>query len=90
MIHGSVVFVGDEPQFKFQEIFLNVRPFSEAFNIDVINMLQEMGKKRFEFFDEIDLDQEEDMNDDERLLKNLAESYSISDDSIKIAKELLV
>jgi len=88
-IHGSIVKVGDEFATEFKEIELVIKPFSEAFNIDIINMLQEMGKENFKFFDEITLEQEEDANDDFELLKSIAEHYDISENSIKIAKELL-
>lgn len=88
-IHANIVFVGDEPKFEFKEIPLNVQVFSEAFNIDVINLLQELGKEGFTFFEDIQLDQEEDMNDDELLLDTISETHKVSEDSIKIAKELL-
>jgi len=88
-IHGNIVKVGEEFTSGFKEIQLDVQPFSEAFNTDVINMLQEMGKEGFKFFEEIELDQEEDLNDDAELLRSIAEHYNISENSIKIAKELL-
>jgi len=88
-IHGNIVRVGDEFQYDFKEIILEVESFSEAFNTDVINLLQELGKDGFEFFNEIDLEQDDDLNNDEALLEAIAKSYDITEDSIKIAKELL-
>jgi Icc-related predicted phosphoesterase len=88
-IHVSVVPVGDTFSFDFKEIVLDVQPFSEAFNSDIINMLQEMGKEGFKFFEEISLDQDEELNDDSALLENIAEHHKISEKSIQIAKELL-
>jgi len=88
-IHASIIFIGNEPQAKFIEIPLTVQPFSEAFNIDIINLLQELGKDGFEFFENISLDQDEDLNDDEVLLDSIAQAHKISEESIKIAKELL-
>lgn len=88
-IHGSIVMVGDEPTYEFKENYFNVRPFSEAFNVEAINLLQELGKTGFEFFKEIELDKDEDMNDDEVLLNSIADSHSISKESIRIAKEIL-
>jgi len=88
-IHGSIVKVGKEFIPEFKEIQLDVLPFSEAFNTDIINILQEMGKDGFKFFEEIDLEQDEELNDDEILLNNLAKHYKISDNSVKIAKDLL-
>lgn len=88
-IHCNIIFVADEPVYTFKEIPLNVQPFSEAFNVDVINLLQELGKDGFNFFEEISLDQEEDMNDDGALLDSISEIHSVSDESITIAKGLL-
>jgi hypothetical protein len=88
-IHASIIFIGDESQSKFIEIPLSIQPFSEAFNIDIINLLQELGKDGFEFFETIKLDQDEDMNDDKVLLDSIAKSHEISKESIKIAKDLL-
>jgi UDP-2,3-diacylglucosamine pyrophosphatase LpxH len=88
-IHVSIIPVGDSFDYNFKEIFLDIAPFSETFNIDIINMLQEMGKEGFKFFDEISLEQEDDINDDANLIEILAKQYSISNNSIKIAKELL-
>lgn len=88
-IHANIVFVGDEPKFEFKEIHLNTLPFSEAFNIDVINLLQELGKGSFQFFENVSLDQDEDMNDDSVLIDTIAKSKTISEESVKIAKELL-
>ncbi len=92
MIHTKITFLPEsDPIYSFQEIFLNVGKFSETFNVDIINMLQEMGKGRFSFFEEVGLDglDEEDLSDDDLLLKNLAETREISEDSVKIAQELL-
>jgi len=88
-IHGSVIRVGDEFTTEFKEIQLEILPFSEAFNTNIINMLQEMGKEGFKFFEEIDLEQDEELNDDNILLGNIAEHYKISKKSIEIAKGLL-
>ncbi len=89
-IHTRITFLPEtKPQYDFKEIFLNVGKFSETFNVDIINMLQEMGKDRFNFFNEVELDPDEDMNDDEILLTTIAESREISENSVKIAKELL-
>jgi len=87
-IHARINFVPD-PVFDFQEIFLETKKFSEAFNIDLINMLQELGKSEFDFFKNIELEQDEDMNSDEKLLETLAEAHKITKESIQIAKELL-
>ncbi len=90
MIHGSVVQVGEELQSKFKIIDLIVSPFSEAFNKDIINMLQELGKSNFSFFKEIELDKvSEDMDDDTKILMQIAKANSISSRSIKLAKELI-
>jgi hypothetical protein len=88
-IHASIIPVGDYFDFNFKEIQLETQPFSEAFNSDIINMLQELGKDGFKFFEEIDLEQDEDINDDSSLLESIAEHYNIQKESIKIAKELL-
>jgi len=73
-----------------KEIVLEVLPFSEAFNIDVINLLQELGKTEFSFFEDIDLDDTEDLNDDDILIDLLASSNNISKPAVKRAKELLI
>ncbi len=89
-IHTRITFLPEsDPIYDFKEIFLNVGKFSETFQIDVINMLQEMGKARFAFFKEVELDEEEDTSDDDVLLKTIAESREISENSVKIARELL-
>ncbi len=92
-IHSRITFLPEsDPIYDFKEIFLNVGKFSETFNVDLINMLQELGKDRFAFFDEVGLDgleEDEDINDDELLLDTLAKTQEISKDSVKIAKELL-
>lgn len=89
MIHGSVVWVGDEPQFNFKEIQIEHKPFSEAFNVDVINLLQELSKDGFNFFKEVNLEQDEDLNDDASLLEAIAKAHEIGAESVTIAKELL-
>jgi DNA repair exonuclease SbcCD nuclease subunit len=90
MIHVKITFVPSmEPQFEFKEVFLNVGRFSETFNIDVINMLQELGKEHFSFFEEIELNEDVELDEDEKLLVSLAETQKISPESIKIAKELI-
>ena len=89
MIHGKVIPIGDEYSFEFKEIPIKFKPFSEAFNTDVINLLQELGKSEFQFFEEIDLSQEDDLNDDNKLIVSLAEIYDIPPRSVEIAKELL-
>jgi DNA repair exonuclease SbcCD nuclease subunit len=90
MIHGSIVKVGEEFQTEFKEINLEVKPFSEAFNKDVINMLQELGKSNFSFFKEVELDKvDEEMDDDSKILATIAEANSISKRSIDIARELI-
>lgn len=88
-IHVDVVFVGDNAKPKFTEIPLKILPFSEAFNVDVINLLQELGKEGFDFFKNVSLELEEDENDDDDLMKAIAEKHKISERSIEIAKELL-
>ncbi len=88
-IHAKIIFVGDEAQATFTEIPLKVLPFSEAFNIDVVNLLQELGKEGFDFFENISLDVDEEENDDNVLMKAIAEKHKISKRSIEIAKELL-
>ncbi len=89
-IHSRITFLPDSnPVYDTQEIFLNVKKFSEAFNIDIINMLQDIGKDRFEFFENIKLELDEDANDDDKLMENLAKINNITPNSIKIAKELL-
>ncbi len=89
-IHARIQFVPDmDPIYDFQEVFLNVGKFSETFNVDVINMLQQLGKERFQFFKEVELNPDEDMNDDDVLLNTIAESRAISESSVKIARELL-
>jgi UDP-2,3-diacylglucosamine pyrophosphatase LpxH len=89
-IHVSIVPVGDDFDYNIKEIPLDTLPFSEAFNTEVINLLQELGKDGFNFFKEIDLEQEEDINDDGALLETIAKTHEISENSIKIAKELLI
>jgi len=91
-IHAEIYFVPNaDPHFHYEEIFLDVGKFSETFHVDIINLLQELGKSKFGFFDEVgeDLEQDEDMSDDAVLLHNLAKTYEISEESIKIAKELI-
>ena len=89
-IHGTVTFNDDtDPIYEFKEIFLDVKKFSEAFNIDIINMLQDLGKNRFEFFDNVELKLDEDASDDEKLIHTIAEAHGITENSINIAKELL-
>jgi len=88
-IHASITKVGEEYNYEFKEVKLEVRPFSEAFNIDIINMLQELGKTGFDFFKTVDLDNQEEIDDEERILLNLAKSNNISERAVKIACELL-
>ncbi len=91
-IHARIHFIPDsDPIYNFEEIFLEVGKFSETFNIDIISMLQELGKTKFGFFEEVgeNLHHEEDLNDDEILLKRLAEKHVISKEAVVIAKELL-
>ena len=91
-IHTKITFVKDQkPTVEAKEIFLKVGKFSETFNVDTINMLQELGKGKFAFFDDVGLDgmEKEEMSDDEVLLQSIAKAKEISEDSIKIAKELL-
>ncbi len=88
-IHCSIVFVGSEPKYSFKDVPLVVQPFSEAFNTDVINLLQELGKGGFNFFEDVSLDQDEELNDDDVLLDVISKAHKISDESIKIAKGLL-
>jgi hypothetical protein len=52
-------------------------------------MLQELGKSNFSFFNEIELEQDEDANDDEKLLESLAKANSITKEAVEIAKGLL-
>jgi len=87
-IHARINFVPD-PIFDFQEIFLETKKFSEAFNVDLINLLQELGKSEFNFFKDIELEQEEDANDDNKLLETIAKQHNIEGEAIQIAKELL-
>jgi UDP-2,3-diacylglucosamine pyrophosphatase LpxH len=89
IIHGRIVPVGDDYSFNFKEIPLRVKPFSEAFNVDIINFLQELGKTEFSFFEEVDLDDEEMLDDDAMLIESLAQAYNIPEESVKLAKELL-
>jgi len=88
-IHSSISVDNNDIQSSFKEIELRVLPFSEAFNPDIINLLQELGKDSFKFFEKISLDQDDDISDDETLIDSLAKAYDISENSIKIAKELL-
>jgi len=88
-IHGNIVNIGNEFITDFKEIQLETLPFSEAFNTDIINMLQELGKDGFKFFEEINLEQDEELNDDELLLATIAKQRNITEESVKIAKELL-
>jgi len=88
-IHASVVFVGDQPEFNFKEVQLVVEPFSEAFNVDVIDILQELGKSNFKFFEDQSLDPDEELNDDQSLIIKIAEQYNIGERSVKIVKDLL-
>ncbi len=89
-IHTRITFLPEsDPIYDFKEVFLNVKKFSETFNIDVINMLQELGKDRFEFFKNVDLKLNDDLSDDEKLMVEIAKTHNITENSIKIAKELL-
>jgi hypothetical protein len=89
-IHGSLVQVGNELTQDFKVINLEVKPFSEAFNKDTINMLQELGKSNFNFFNEVELDKvAEEMDDDTKILLSIAEGNSIGEESVRIAKELI-
>jgi len=89
-IHTTITLNNNQFETSCNEIELKVLPFSEAFNSDVIDLLQELGKDGFKFFEEVTLDQDEDLNKDESLLISLAKSYDISERSIKLAKELLL
>lgn len=81
--------INQEPIMKFETVPLKVKPFSEAFNIEAINLLQQIGKSNFDFFDKIELKEEEMEADDNSLIALLGKEHSISEDAIKIAKELL-
>jgi predicted phosphodiesterase len=89
-IHGKIVKVGDDFSFDFKIIPLKVKPFSQAFNKDIINLLQELGKSQFKFFEEISLDDEQDEMDDASLIKTIAREKGFNEEVIKIAKELLL
>jgi Icc-related predicted phosphoesterase len=89
MIRGKIVPVGNEYSYDFKEIPLRVKPFSEAFNANIINILQELNNGDFKFFETINLDEEEYLDDDLQLLVTLAEMNDISQESIQIVKELL-
>jgi len=83
-IRSSVDFIT-----SYETIQLNVKPFSEAFNIDVINLLQEIGKTEFKFFEEVTLDEDLVEIDDQSLLEKFMQDNSISIEALKIAKEYL-
>ncbi len=89
-IHTRITFLPEsKPIYEFKEIFLGVKKFSEAFNIDIINMLQELGKERFKFFERKTLELDEEISDDDKLMQEIATVNNITENSIKIAKELL-
>jgi len=88
-IHASIIMVGNEPSLEFKEVFLNVGKYSEVFRIDVIDLLHELGKTGFDFFKDIKLETDSDLNNDDMLLETIAKSHEINQNSIKIAKELL-
>ena len=81
--------VANNPYFNSEEIELEVEPFSVAFQTEIIDLLQELGKDGFSFFEEIELDVDDELKDDNTLLVKIAKANSFSDSSIKIAKELL-
>ena len=88
-IHVSLNEIDNKIIPSFKEIPLKVLPFSEAFNSEVINLLQELGKESFKFFDTVSLEQDDNLNDDNSLIESLAKAYDISENSVKIAKELI-
>jgi DNA repair exonuclease SbcCD nuclease subunit len=88
-IHGKIIKVGNEFTYDFKEIFLSVKPFSEAFNKEIINILQELNKTDFSFFNEIKLDEENTEMDDDSLLSQIAKENNFNERVLTIAKELL-
>jgi predicted phosphodiesterase len=89
-IHGTISMIGEEPYFKFEEIPLVVEPFSVAFQTEIINLLQDLGKDGFQFFKEIDLTQDDELNDDETILVKIAKANDISKEAVQIAKDMLI
>ena len=68
---------------------LEVKPFSEAFNMEAINLLQELGKTNFDFFKNIELQEDEGDADDDSLIELIAKDHKISKKAITIARGLL-
>jgi len=79
----------DDFQVLSKTIPLKVKPFSEAFNIDVINLLQEIGKTEFKFFEEVTLDEDLVEVDDLSTLEKFMHQHNISNEALQIAKEYL-
>lgn len=68
---------------------LRVRPFAEAFDAQIVNLMQELGKTDFTFFEEIDLDGMQNDLRDEDAIDLLAKNGNFSKEAIKLAKELM-
>ena len=78
-----------KPVFNWKAIPLEVKPFSEAFNVEAINLLQELQKVEFDFFNTIELQEDEQDMDDGSIMQRIAKEHEISKEAIKIAKGLL-
>ena len=85
MVHITI----DSNGISSEVIKLQIKPFQEAFDIPSINLMQELGKERFSFFDEIDLDGMDNNLNDSDLIKELAKKAGFSEESAELAKELL-
>ena len=88
-IHCNIILESDVPKITFVEVPIKVLPFSEAFQVEVINILQELGKSGFQFFEEIDLEQDDELSDDDLIMDAIAKANKISEQSVQIAKDLL-
>lgn len=88
-VSGEIGYQDGQATFNFRTIQLNVKPFSEAFNVEAINILQELGKTKFDFFKTIDLKEDAGDADDGSIISELAKEHKISKEAINIAKGLL-
>ncbi len=81
--------VENKPDITYNVVPLKVRPFSEAFNIEAVNLLQELGKSKFDFFKSIELKEDDGEADDDSIISAIAKEHKISKEAIEIAKGLL-
>lgn len=88
-VSGEIGYSNNQATFNFEVIQLKIKPFSEAFNVEAINLLQELGKTKFDFFKTIDLKQDAGDADDNSIITELAKEHKISKEAIIIARGLL-